>query len=146
MSALSAALLDPLISKGFMSPEARKEEETVTKDGYELTFYPGFVSRVTVRGDGGAEHELYKQRNVYHLPKGQAKPRTKHKLRLKGGKKKQNITLDIDDPELRIARITVELYGEDHQPGGGETEDVVVETMEVQNFPKTCPPWCGSDE
>lgn len=118
------------------------KEETIKKDGYELTFYPGFASRCTVREADGTEYELYKQDKPFHLPPGHTKPDRKHKLTLKGGKKKQDITIDIDDPELRIAKITIELYDENHTPGmgsGGKT----AETVTVQNDSQYCPPYCG---
>lgn len=118
------------------------KERTIKKDGYELTFYPGFASRCTVRGADGAEHELYKQDKPYHLPDGHKKPDTKHKLKLKGGKKKQNITIDIDDPELRIAKITIELYDESHEPGMGSGGSAG-ETFTTENDAQICPPFCG---
>lgn len=124
-----------------MADQSRKEE-TVSKDGYELTFYPGFASRCTVREEDGTEHELYKQTKPYHLPHGRTKPDTKHKLRLKGGKQQQDITFEIHDPELRIARITVELYGKGHQPGGGDEPPESRETIQILNFPTVCPPTC----
>lgn len=121
------------------------KEETIKKDGYELTFYPGFASRCTVREADGTEYALYEQdrKKPYHLPPGHTKPDSKHRLKLRGGKKKQDVTIDIDDPELRIAKITIELYDENHMPGteaeGGETS---VETFTAENDAKICPPYC----
>jgi hypothetical protein len=124
------------------------KESTVRKDGYEVTFYEGFASRIVVREADGTAHELYRQSGVYRLPTGRKKPDTRHVLRLKGGGKKQDITLDIDDPELRIARITVELYPHDvhaegADPSAESTSDT--ETIEVENNPKLCPPHCSDD-
>jgi hypothetical protein len=119
---------------------SQAEEKTVQKDGYELTFYPGFASRATVR-NGEGEVELYKQEETYHLPKGEKKPKTKYRIALKGGKKKQSLTLDVNDPELRVKRITVELYDENHVAGAGEGGETA-ETLTVDNDPRYCPPYC----
>lgn len=117
------------------------EEQTVDRDGYQLTFYPGFASRCTIREADGSEHELYRQQEPYRLPPGQTRPRDQHRIRLRGGRRRQDITLDVHDPEHRIARIVVELYGEGHQPGGG-SGDQPVETMTVDQDSQTCPPHC----
>lgn len=117
------------------------EEKTITKDGYELTLYPGFASRCVVREAAGGEYELYRQEGPYHLPHGQTKPKNKFQLRLKGGMNKQDVTFDVSDPSHRIKRIVVEFYGEGHQPGLG-TEEATVETLEVENDSKLCPPSC----
>lgn len=122
-----------------MSDETR-EEETVKKDGFELTFYPGFASGCVVTDGDGTELEIYKQTQPYRLPNGQKKARSRHKLRLTGGKRHQDITLDIRDPGLRIARITVELYGEDYHDDGRKRS--VAQTMNIPNEPVTCPPDC----
>lgn len=121
------------------------QEQTVSKDDYQFTFYPGFASRAVLRRKDGSEVELYKQEKPHKLPDGQKKPDTKHKIKLKGGKHQQDITLDIQDPGLRIARITVELYAVSPHNGveamsltdGGDDEEVVVE-----NHAQTCPPKC----
>lgn len=120
------------------------QEQTLSKDDYELTFYPGFASRAVVRREDGSEVELYQQKETYKLPEGKKKPETKHKLKLKGGKHQQDITLDIQDPGLRIARITVELYAASPRDGistmsldDGGNEEVV-----VTNDAKCCPPDC----
>lgn len=119
------------------------KEQTIKKEGYELTFYPGFASRCTVREADGTELELYKQDKPYHLPDGHKKPDTKHKLKLTGGKKKQDVTIDIDDPELRIAKITIELYDENyHRNTEAEGAEASVETFSVDNNPLCCPPAC----
>lgn len=122
------------------------KEKTVQKDGYEVTFYEGFASRIVVREPGGAERELFRQSGTFHLPKGQTKPDTRHFLRLKGGRKKQDVTLDINDPELRIAKITVELYPHDVHDAGGDVAAAAAEseTVEVENNPKLCPPHCSA--
>jgi hypothetical protein len=120
-------------------------EQTVRKDDYDFTFYPGFASRAVVRRKDGSEVELYKQEKPHKLPDGQTKPDTKHKIKLKGGKHQQDITLDIQDPGLRIARITVELYAVSPHNGvdpvslkNPEGDEEVV----VENKSQVCPPTC----
>jgi hypothetical protein len=135
---LRSHLLSPPFPETFM---ADNEEQTVSKDGYELTFYPGFASRCTVRRADGGEVELYRQEQPYRLPGGQTRPRTRHLLRLVGGEQGQNVTLDIDDPEHRIARITIELYDQNHQPGAGRG-DPTSEMLTVDQDSITCPPDC----
>lgn len=120
-----------------------QDHSTVEKDGYQLTFYPGFTSRCVVRDATGRETELYRQASTYHLPPGQARPRPSHRLKLQGGRHGQDVTLDISDPSHRIARIVVEFYGEGHVPGG-RTSDASVETLTVENSSELCPPNCGS--
>jgi hypothetical protein len=123
-----------------VSDETR-DEQTVHNDGFDVTFYPAFASRVEITDADGTVHEIFKQSKPYQLPHGQTKPRSHHKLRLKGGSRKQDITLDIRDPGLRIARITVELYGEDYHDDGRERS--VFQTMNVPNDPTVCPPHCS---
>jgi len=125
-----------------MAANERSEEQTVDRDGYQLTFYPGFCSRATVRGADGTEHELFEQQETYHLPADRKRPDGKHLLRLRGGKHRQDVTLRIDDPELRIARITVELYDTAYEDGTVRAQSSEVETFEISNHAKTCPPVC----
>lgn len=122
-------------------PQSHPEEQTVELDGYQLSFYPGFASRCTLRDADGTERELYRQEKPYRLPAGQTRPRTQHRLRLKGGARQQDVTLEIQDPGHRIARIVVELYDQNHQPGGG-TGDPTSETLTVSQDAQTCPPSC----
>lgn len=119
---------------------SQAEERTVRKDGYELTFYPGFASRATVRGRDG-EIELYRQDRPYHLPDGEKKPKSKYRITLKGGKKKQDVTLRVEDPTLRIKSIVVELYEEDRDEEATRTSEDA-ETFTVSNDAVHCPPVC----
>lgn len=116
------------------------EEKTVSKDGYEVTFYPGFASRCTVRNAGG-EVELYSQEVSYNLPNGEKLPKKNFRLSLKGGKRKQDVTLRVEDPERRIKRITVELH--DSTPDeSGVRETGATEMFEIENDARLCPPKC----
>jgi len=124
-------------------PDNTQDHTTVTKDGYEVTLHPAFSSRCSIRshGQNANEVELYKQQGVHHLPPGQTKPPVKHEIRLKGGQFGRDIALSVHDPKHHIARITVEFYGDDHQPGAG-TSDATMETFDVVNDSSCCPPVC----
>jgi len=117
------------------------EEEKVEKDGYTLTFYPGFCSSASVRDQKG-DHELFVQKETFHLPDGEKEPATRHKLRLKGGPNAQDVTLEIHDPHHRIARIRIELYEKPRRDDAPRDDDEPTEELEVMNAPKTCPPTC----
>jgi hypothetical protein len=114
-------------------------EKTVRKNGYEVTFYPGFASEIKLKNGDGTE-VLFKQEKPFRLPKGHKKPDSKHFLVFKGGKNKQDVRFDIRDPELRIARITVELY-EQNKDDVAKAERTT-ETFLVEEDPITCPPDC----
>ena len=109
---------------------------------YEITFHPAFASRCTVSGKGSkGERELFKQDGVHQL-KGKKVP-NKHTIRLKAKNgSKRDITLTLDDAAHSVARITVELYEEGHDPHtaltAGETDTVFT----VENNAKICPPFC----
>lgn len=119
------------------------EHKTISQDGHEITFHPAFARRCRVES-GGQEKELYKQQEVHYLPKGQEKPPTQHQLHYRSQQTGQDFTLTVDDPNLRIARVIVELYGEDHVPGTGK-DDATVETVKVDNGPILCPPSCPQE-
>jgi hypothetical protein len=116
------------------------EEKTVSKDGYEVTFYPGFARRCTV-GNADGQVELYSQQESYRLPNGEKLPKKNFRLRLKGGKRKQDVTLRVEDPERRIKRITVELHVSTPDEAGTR-ESVGTETFEIENDARLCPPNC----
>lgn len=122
---------------------ADPEERTIRRDGYEITFYPGFASRCAVTAAGQPEVELYRQAkgDPYRLPPGQTRPRDRYRVHLKGGAKKQDVEFAVRDPGLRIKRITVELYGDDHLAGSGADSDTV-DTLMLENNADTCPPSC----
>jgi len=110
-------------------------------DGYELTVYPGFASRVVARVQGEDARTLYRQAASYDLPRGEREPAGRHLLRLRGGPFQRDLALRVHDPRHQIAAIIVGLYRPGHVPGsgsGGET----VETLEVVNTAHTCPPYC----
>ena len=121
--------------------DSRQDHKTVNQDGYEITFHPAFAGRCTVQASGKGETEMYRQEEVYHLPEGQTEPPAKHRIEFRGGEHEQDFALQIDDPNHRIARITVELYDENHEPGWGKGEQSV-EKITIENDTHHCPPDC----
>lgn len=114
---------------------------TQSQDGYEITFHPAFARRCAVTPAGQAEKELYRQQETYKLPEGQDKPPTRHEIRYRSQQTGQELTLTVDDPHLRIARVVVELYGKEHEPGAGKGDEKV-ETVTIDNDTISCPPRC----
>lgn len=108
---------------------------------YEITVHPAFASRCTVTGKDGQPRELYRQNGVHEL-KGKAVPKS-HTIRLKaknGGKR--DICIKLDDQAHSVARITVELYEESHDPATALTASTMDTVFTVENDAKLCPPNC----
>lgn len=120
---------------------AQDPNETVNQHGYELTVYRGFCSSARISEAGGPARELFKQ-SKFDLPSGQKRPNGKHAVRLRGGAHRQNLTIAIDDPELRVARITIELYQQPYDETTGRAANEAVETLDLDNSPRICPPNC----
>ena len=123
------------------------EHKTVAKDGYEITFHPAFSSRCAIRavGNGMPETVLYKQQEKHFFKNGQTHPK-KHVFRIKGGQHNRDFELEIKDPKHQVARITVEFYGEGHEPGWGDARTAdAVEVFTLENNSTTCPPNCDED-
>ena len=101
------------------------EHWTVRADGYAVTFYPGFASRVTVGGT-----ELYRQSAPYNL--GENAQSGRHLVRIAGGDLPDAVTLSIDDREHQIARLKINFYGN--------------KSVVIDNSAPTCPPLCITEE
>lgn len=119
------------------------EDHIVKSDDneYEITLHPAFASRCTVSGKDGSERELFKQQGVHHL-NGKAIPK-KHTIKLKaknGGKR--DITITLDDAAHSVARITVELYEDSHDPATARLASATDTVFSVENHAKLCPPNC----
>lgn len=109
---------------------------------YEITVHPAFASRCTVAGKSGETRELFKQEGVHHL-NGKDIPK-KHTIRLKsknGGKR--DVTITLDDAAHSVARITVELYEDTHDPTTAMTASETDTVFTVENSARICPPICG---
>jgi hypothetical protein len=108
---------------------------------YEITLHPAFASRCTVSKDG-EERVLFKQEGVHHL-NGKGIPK-KHVIKLKaknGGKR--DITITLDDAAHSVARITVELYEESHDPTTALRTAETDTVFSVENSARICPPMCA---
>ena len=123
------------------APES--ENAVRNADGYRVSVHPAFASRASVQQAGGGEVTLYRPQGIYNLPAGQTEGPAHHVVRLDGGRFARDLGLTIDDPKHQVARITVELYGPDHQPG---RHDPAVETFVVVNTAPTCPPVCSNPD
>lgn len=115
---------------------------THEKNTYKVTFHPAFASRCAVKNDEG-ECVVYVQDQPHKL-NGQKHPK-KHRIKLSGGALKRDVTLEIDDPNHAIARISVDLYAAGNVPGMGAGTRTT-ESFEFLNDAKTCPPICGDNE
>lgn len=116
------------------------KHETVEKDGYVLTFYPGFLSKASVLVDGKDE-VLYTQQKPYSIIDQPDEPLTRFELRLEGGPNERNITLHVDDPEHAIAEITVRMYPRDRTLGVGAAP-APNEVFVAVDDAILCPPMC----
>jgi hypothetical protein len=109
---------------------------------YEITVHPAFASRCTVAGKNGEARELFKQEGVHHL-NGNPVPK-KHTIRLKsknGGKR--DVCITLDDAAHSVARITVELYPDTHDPTTAMEASETDTVFTVENNARICPPICG---
>ncbi len=124
-----------------MPDQTPPRHRTVDKDGYRLTFYPGFLRRGTVRVDG-EDDVLYVQGPAGH-PVGDApdEPLTRWELRLRGGPNDRDFALHVHDPHREIAEIVVRLYPRGHQPRAGD-DPASDEEFRGENGAILCPPIC----
>lgn len=109
---------------------------------YEITLHPAFASRCTVGPKNGQARELYKQQGVHKL-NGKEIPK-KHVIKLKaknGGKR--DITITLDDAAHSVAKITVELYEDSHDPTTALKASNTDTVFSVENSAILCPPICG---
>ena len=117
------------------------EHVTASAAGYHVQVHPAFSSGISVRSAAG-ETQLFRQQTPYRLPQGATAGPERHVVRLEGGAFDRDVGLVVSDPRHQIARITVEMYGPDHQPG--QLGGAVVETFVINDTPVYCPPYCGS--
>jgi hypothetical protein len=120
------------------------EDHIVKSDDneYEITLHPAFASRCTVGPKDGKQRELYRQEGVHKL-NGKAIPK-KHVIKLKaknGGKR--DITITLNDAAHSVARITVELYEDGHDPTTALKAADTDTVFSVENNAILCPPICG---
>lgn len=129
---------------------APRKHRTVKKDGYELTFYPGFLRKARVESGDGQEVVLYQQKKPYDIRGRDDEPLERFTLRLQGGRSDRDVTLRIDDPKHAIAQIVVRFHREGHDPRSTPpAADPVAasdETVTFDDFPILCPPVCDEAE
>lgn len=122
-----------------------KDHIVKTEDNeYEVTFHPAFASRCTVATKDGEAREIYRQSGVYQL-NGKQVPK-EHTIRLKaknGGKR--DITITLNDAGHSVAKITVELYEDSHDPMTAMKASETDTVFAVENYAKLCPPNCGDE-
>lgn len=108
---------------------------------YEITVHPAFASRCTIGPKGGEGRELYRQKGIHQL-NGKKVPK-QHTIRLKGKNGKRDITITLDDAAHSVAKITVELYDESHDPTTALKASPTDTVFSVENSAKICPPICA---
>lgn len=126
---------------------------------YDVTFYPGWVSRVAVRHGAEPETEIYNQkgekekdRNVHPfvLPEGQEKRLERSLFEFSGGPHGKPWALEIHDPHEAIARIEITLKapaGSGNGAGGVHAMQSPDPTVVVlEDTPVLCPPMCEPGE
>jgi len=120
------------------------KHKQVDKDGYQFTFYPGFLREGRVEVTGEEPVVLYQQEKPYVIRDSPDEPLKNFELRLVGGKNGRNVTFQIDDPQHSIAEITIRLYPRGHKPGGegDEDGDGPGEIIVINNDAVLCPPVC----
>lgn len=124
-----------------MPDKTPPKHRTVDKDGYRLTFYPGFLRKGSVRVDG-EDDVLYEQGPVGHKVKDEPdEPLTRWELRLQGGPNRRNFTLHVDDPHREVAEIVVKLYPKGHRPQAGD-DPSPNEEFSAMDGAILCPPIC----
>lgn len=121
-----------------MTPPPKHKK--VDKDGYELTFYPGFLSRAVVQVDG-REDVLYKQVESHSVKDQPDEPLPRFELRLRGGPNDRNVTLHVDDPQHAIAEIVIRMYPKGYKPEAGVSPPPA-EVLSAVNDAMLCPPIC----
>lgn len=124
-----------------MSDKIPPKHEVVDKDGYRLTFYPGFLRKGTVRVDG-EDDVLYEQGKPHPVKDQPDEPLTHWELRLQGGPNRRNFALHVNDPHREIAEIVVRLYPKGHRAEGGPEEPEPDEEFTAKDGATLCPPYC----
>ncbi len=100
---------DSATDSRWRKPTLPKEKHCHT-DGWDVSVYGGFASRVAVKGrDDRGETEIYRQEGrhaPFNLPEGQREPDTHHEIRIRA-EDGRAVTLVVDDPALAIEEIQI---------------------------------------
>lgn len=116
------------------------KHRVVKKDGYVLTFYPGFLSKADVLVNG-KDDVLYQQEVPHKVEDQPDEPLRRFVLRLEGGPNGRDFTLHVDDPKHDIAEIVVKLYPRDYVRTTCEDPEPD-EEFRAKNDAVLCPPMC----
>lgn len=122
-------------------PHPPRRHKTVHADGYDLTFYPGFLRTAAVRAAQEGEVVLYEQTEPYDIRQHPDEPLTRFMLRLQGGPNRRSVTLRVDDPEHAVAEIVVRFHPRGYRPGGRKAGPPD-ESVTFENDATYCPPVC----
>ncbi len=154
---------DSATDSRWRKPTLPKEKHCHT-DGWDVSVYGGFASRVAVKGrDNKEETEIYRQEGKhvpFNLAEGQREPDTHHEIRIRT-EDGRAVTLVVDDPALAIEEIQIRFKkGEDRQNEKAELRRYLAggkggvtgqqggggETVTVTGGATLCPPTCtGAD-
>lgn len=122
-----------------MTPPPKHKK--VDKDGYELTFYPGFLSKGTVQVDG-KDDVLYEQKVPHGVKDQPDEPLTRYELRLQGGPNDRDVTLHVHDPKHAVAEIVVKFYPKGYRRPEAAGAPAPDEILSAVNDAILCPPVC----
>jgi hypothetical protein len=137
-----------------MSDGSTNHRRTAQINGheYEVGYYPGFASRITLDGTD-LYHQATHGPRPYHLPAGASRPLSSHALELNCASKGFALGLHIDDPQHVVESIVVKLrdpapQGHFDARRGGDAGGVVAyqsggSTLTVENTALLCPPYCS---
>ena len=132
-----------------------RRTETVNGHEYEVGYYPGFASQITL-DNVDLYHQDKHGPKPYHLPPGASRPLSTHAIELNCASRGFALGLQIDDPQHVVEKIIVQLrdpapqkhFAPSEAAGGGGGGGGVHAyqtgggTLTVTNTPTICPPTC----
>jgi hypothetical protein len=104
---------------------------------YQVAFYPGFASAISVNGT-----PLYKQSGSFVLPSGTTRPWSSHAVEISCPTHGYTLVVHLDDPQHVVDRIELVLRDPNTGNGGGVTAQQSGTKVTVDNAAATCPPVC----
>lgn len=103
---------------------------------YNVEFYPGFASAISVNGS-----PLYRQAGTFILPEGDLQPWSSHAVKINCPTQGYSLVLNVEDPNYVIDRIEVTLRNPGGNGGGVKAHQAGTKVT-VENAAMTCPPTC----
>lgn len=113
-----------------------KAQGKVNGHDYDVEFYPGFASAVSVNGS-----QLYRQTGSFVLPAGDKQPWSSHAVKISCASQGYTLVLNVEDPNYVIDKIELTLRDPGGK-GGGVTAQQAGTKVTVDNAAATCPPVC----